>query len=83
MPKPKLSKNIACSSCIHANICKYKDDFVKVVQSIDTLRISISENVEMYCRDLEFLQAIKPICKNYNVATTDISMTLGEHIQGI
>ena len=65
------SKDIPCTSCIHAGICRHREDFIKVVRAINNLRIPISssKNVEMYCKDLDFLQTIKPICKNYNVPT--------------
>lgn len=59
-------KKHACEQCVHEDVCVHRKQFTSVVEAINRLMISTSENTVIYCRDLKWLAGIIPICKNYH-----------------
>ena len=72
-------KETLCTRCEHRNICKYKQDYLKIIESVNNARVYYEadegkENIKKVI-DYDFIGEIKVPCKYYyqcQITTTNI-----------
>ena len=59
-----------CAKCIHLNVCKYKEEYIDLVNQMRNQTISLSDDNEKKSlksvRDVDFVKFQDPLCKYYS-----------------
>lgn len=63
------SKETMCASCEHFEVCKLKETYLEVVESINDAYISKPEEDGRphihHIRNIDFIEIRDPVCKHY------------------
>ena len=64
-------KETLCTRCEHRNVCKYMQDYLKIIESVNNASVCLKDEDGKHCMkkvtDYDFIGEIKIPCKYYSV----------------
>lgn len=58
-------QEIACTSCVHRNVCVYKDNFLKAREAVDDVMVHFESNRMIRLREIQWIKPVELQCKHY------------------
>lgn len=63
-------KETLCTRCEHRIVCKYKEDYLKIIESVNNASVCLKDEDGKHCMkkvtDYDFIEEIKVRCKYYS-----------------
>ena len=60
-----FAETIACRNCVHNSVCMYADDYLKIINKLNDISVSLTSGSSIFVRDISWLYFTQPICKHY------------------
>lgn len=57
----------SCATCAHAEVCKFKEDFLKAKSTIDDTMVHLGDRRSIYLRDMKFISNVVLLCQHYKI----------------